>query len=361
MAYETNSIHKPNTAPLEWFFSPLDFDSPLLTASLAPGERAVLYTPFEREDLLLFEDKERGSNGKRETEDDHTARIEAQRLKTEDTYRQVEAGLEALSRSLAEGKSEHLLMLLDAVSRFHRYSFGNTILIMLQRPDATLVAGFTTWKAMGRYVMAGEKGICILAPIPKRVRVEVEEERQGQDVEAKTETKTVTGSSVWGFKVVYVFDVSQTDGKPLPELATVKGDPAHYLPLLQERVRAEGIVLEYAEDLDGALGRSYGGRIQIKGGMSAAREFSTMVHEFAHELLHPKTERTEIPKTVKETEAEAVAYVVSRAVGLEVGTASSDYIQLYRGDADTLAMSLERIQKTATQILSGLEEVATIP
>lgn len=365
MTRETNLSHpqadRDPTGTFESFFSPLDPDSPLLVASLATGKGAFLYTPAEREDLILAEEKDQGrwNRGKAETEDERAARIEVQRLKTDETHQQVEAGLAALSQSLSEGKSEQLLTLLDAVSRFHRYSFGNTMLIMLQRPDATVVAGFTTWKAMARHVKTGEKGIAILAPIPKRVRVEVEEERQAQGAEAKTETKTkVTsaGSGVLGFKVVYVFDVSQTDGKPLPEFATVKGDPAHYLPLLKERVRAEGIALDYKEELGGALGCSHGGRIEIKSGMSAAQEFSTLVHEFAHELLHPKTERIEIPKRVKETEAEAVAYVVSRAVGLETGTASSDYIQLYQGDVETLALSLERIQKTATQILSGLVE-----
>ena len=358
MEYDANRFHKTDINTLESLFIERDRDSPLLTASLAPGSGAFFYRPSEWKELLLAEERDPGrwNKGKAETQDERAARIEAQRLKTEETHQQVESGLEALSQSLIEGKSEQLLTLLNAMSRFHSYSLGNTILIMLQQPESTLVAGFTTWKEAGRYVKSGEKGIAILAPIPKRVRGEVKEERPDQDTEPKSSTKSTTGSAVCGFKVVYVFDVSQTDGKPLPEFAEVKGDPAHYLPLLKECVRAEGITLDYKEDIGEALGRSYGGRIEIKSGMSAAREFTTLVHEFAHELLHPKTERLEIPKTVKETEAEAVAYVVSRSIRLETGTASSDYIQLYHGNADTLGASLQRIQKTANQILSRLEE-----
>ena len=135
----------------------------------------------------------------------------------------------------------------------------------------------------------------------------------------------------------------------------MQGDPAHYLPRLKALIAAEGIRLDYHDDLGGAFGRSCGGRIELKTGMMGAQEFAVLVHEFAHELLHPLALRAGIPKIVKETEAEAVAYVVGRAVGLEPGTASCDYIQLNQGDTATLAASLERIQKAATRILSHLE------
>jgi hypothetical protein len=317
-------------------------------------EGTFLYpTPWGGKALFVLEERGRWGSG-----DERIERAQAQQAKTQEVHQKVESGVASLAESLAQGHSEEFVRFLDAMGRFHRYSFGNAFLIALQRPDATLVAGFTAWKEMGRYVKAGEKGIAILAPLPKRLNVEAKDE-EGTE-EEKTTTKTISGSGVWGFKVVHVFDVSQTGGKPLPELAAVKGEPAHYLTRLKGEVQAQGILLEYRESLGGAFGVSRSGRIELLQGMPPAKEFSVLVHEFAHELLHPLTERAGISRTVKETEAEAVAYVVGRAIGLEPGTASSDYIQLYRGDTATLAASLDRIQKTATRILSALEEKGAV-
>ena len=154
---------------------------------------------------------------------------------------------------------------------------------------------------------------------------------------------------------VWVFDVSQTEGIDLPELREVTGDPGENIDRLAPFLKAHGIQLVYNEKIAPALGMSYGGRIAILPGQSKAEEFSTLIHETAHELLHKAERRTATTKTVRETEAEAVAFVVGKAVGLVAGTASADYIQLYHGNASLLAESLEVIQQTAGVILAALE------
>jgi hypothetical protein len=135
----------------------------------------------------------------------------------------------------------------------------------------------------------------------------------------------------------------------------VSGDPGENLERLATFVRSRSIQLVYNEKIAPALGMSYGGRIALLPGQSKAEEFSTLVHETAHELLHKAERRTATTKTVRETEAEAVAFVVGKAVGLVTGSASADYIQLYHGNASLLAESLEVIQQTASVILAALE------
>jgi hypothetical protein len=135
----------------------------------------------------------------------------------------------------------------------------------------------------------------------------------------------------------------------------VSGDPGENSERLAAFVRSRGITLVYNRNIAPALGMSYGGRIAILPGQSKAEEFSTLVHETAHELLHKAERRTATTKTVRETEAEAVAFVVGKAVGLVTGSASADYIHLYHGNASLLAESLEVIQQTAAVILAALE------
>lgn len=135
----------------------------------------------------------------------------------------------------------------------------------------------------------------------------------------------------------------------------VSGDPGENIDRLAAFLKGKGIQLLYNPNIAPALGVSYGGRIAILPGQSKAEEFSTLVHETAHELLHKADRRTATTKTVRETEAEAVAFVVGKAVGLVTGSASADYIQLYHGNASLLAESLEVIQQTASVILAALE------
>ena len=167
-----------------------------------------------------------------------------------------------------------------------------------------------------------------------------------------------------GFRAVYVFDVSQTEGAELPDLKErVKGDVGEYRERLIDFILAQGIELEFKESIAPALGMSYGGKIAILPGQSAAEEFSTLVHEASHELLHKSSRRAATTKTVRETEAEAIAFVVSQTIGLDAGNATADYIHLYNGDAALLTESLEVIQRTSALILSAIEtpEVVQVP
>jgi hypothetical protein len=259
----------------------------------------------------------------------------------------IAANIKLLIEQLEAGHSEALTNYLTAMSRFHTYSFGNVLEIARQMPTATRVAGFWTWKNLGRSVQAGQKGIRILAPI---VGV-----RRKNDREAEKDITEQNERVLLGFRNAYVFDVSQTDGVDLPELHGVSGDPGENVDRLAAFVKSKGIQLVYNPNIAPALGMSYGGRIAILPGQSKAEEFSTLVHETAHELLHKAERRTATTKTVRETEAEAVAFVVGKAVGLVTGSASADYIQLYHGNASLLAESLEVIQQTANVILASLE------
>jgi hypothetical protein len=259
----------------------------------------------------------------------------------------VAANVKLLIEQLEAGHSEALTNYLTAMSRFRSYSFGNVMEIARQMPTATKVAGFWTWKNLGRSVRAGQKGIRILAPI---VGV-----RRKKDEEANKDIAKQNERVLLGFRNAYVFDISQTDGVDLPEMHEVSGDPGENIDLLTAFVKSKGIQLVYNANIAPALGMSYGGRIAILPGQSKAETFSTLVHETAHELLHRSERRTATTKTVRETEAEAVAFVVGKAVGLVTGSASADYIQLYHGNASLLAESLEVIQQTAAAILAALE------
>jgi hypothetical protein len=265
-------------------------------------------------------------------------------VKAEDAKKIADSALEQFAQSLKAGKSEQLTRYLSAMGRFHRYSWGNVLMIACQRPDATQVAGFNTWKSLGRFVMKGEKGIVIIAPMSIRPREENSADEQPADSPKKP---------ILRFRGVHVFDVSQTDGEPLPEHAGVTGNPAEHLDRLKAHTAKLGIALGYEQLPAGTHGLSHGKRITLQTGLTPAEEFAVLAHELAHELLHHGEDRPK-SRTVRETEAEAVAFVVCQAVGLTTGTASSDYIQLYQGDSETLAASLERIQKAASGIIAAL-------
>ena len=266
-------------------------------------------------------------------------------MKHEEAKKVADQALEDLAKELAAGRSQRLLDYLTVLGRFHRYSFGNVLLIAIQKSGATHVAGFHAWKKLDRHVKKGEKGIAILAPLVYK--------RKPKDEEPSEDDET-NDSKVRGFKVVHVFDVTQTEGRPLPELASVSGDPGDQVAHLKELVAREGIELAYDELMLGALGRSEGGRILLQPGLSPAKEFAVLVHELAHEKLHKGERRKETTKVIRETEAEAVAYAVSKAIGLETNSAAADYIQLWSGDTETLAESLDHIQRVSAEILSQL-------
>lgn len=264
-------------------------------------------------------------------------------MKAEEAKKIADTALTQLCEALTQGKSEALTRYIAMLARFHHYSFGNVMLILFQRPEATHVAGFNTWKQLGRFVKKGEKGIVIIAPMT--IRKKDEEPKEGEQ----------PSRPILRFRGVHVFDVSQTDGEPLPEPARVQGDPSGHTDLLKLLIAKRGITLDHDDVPPGAEGVSRGGRISIRPGMEPAAEFSVLVHELAHELLHRGEDRKTLSKTVRETEAEAVAFVVCTAIGLETGAAASDYIQLYQGDEKTLAASLDRIQHVAADIIAAIQ------
>ncbi len=246
----------------------------------------------------------------------------------------IAANVQLLIEQLEARHSEGLTAYLTAMGRFHSYSLVNILEIARQKPDATRVAGLYAWNKLGRKVKKGERGIRILAPVIG-IRRKKEEEAE-KDIRKQNQPMLV------GFRAAYVFDVSQTEGAELPGFnERVKGDIGEYRERLIGFITREGIELEFNESIAPALGMSYGGKISILPGQAPAEEFSTLVHELVHEMLHKAERRTATTKTVRETEAEAIAFVISQTIGLDAGRFSADYIHLYHGNAALLTESLE--------------------
>jgi antirestriction protein ArdC len=272
-------------------------------------------------------------------------------MKTDYARRVSRQAFNELVEAVDAGKSQKLVDYLKVMGRFHNYSLGNAILIGFQRPDATHVAGFRTWQKLGRHVKRNEKGIAIMAPILWRRKI-MPEDDENDEQEREEETALA-------FKTAYVFDISQTDGKPLPEFARAQGDPGVYTERLRDYVASRGIRIEYSDRIGSAEGVSVGGLIKLKKGLTEAEEFSVLTHEIAHQILHMDKNNRPKHKKIRETEAEAVAFVVCHGIGLDTNSSSSDYIQLYNGDKETLMESLERIQRTSAETLGAVMDRKT--
>ncbi len=237
---------------------------------------------------------------------------------------------------------------------FWDYSWHNQMLIWRQKPDASFVGGFNTWLKCGRYVRKGEKGIAILAPIFFK------DKKQATDgIELETQR-------IW-FKVVYVFDISQTDGTPLPELPTksVGERGEDMLSRLLRFAASRGITVRFVErcKLNGAAGTSKGSEIEIRTSVTdITTQAATLAHEIAHSLLHwtadgkkiTSRDGKEIDKQQRELEAEATAYVVCSYFGIQ--SPSDFYLATYRVTPAMLLEAVETIAATAKTILSGCQE-----
>src|SRR5271167_3267170 len=174
-------------------------------------------------------------------------------MKLEEVNLKTKEAVNYLVQSLEAGQSSVLTQYLGAMAKFRNYSFGNIMLIARQKPDATNVAGLRTWNSLGRFVRRGEKGIMILAPMIGHKRAD--------SVAEATEDAKQPQPQLYGFRAVYVFDITQTEGKDLPTLTEVQGDVSGYRERLVRFVESRGIVLNYSEHIAPAKGLSYGGKI----------------------------------------------------------------------------------------------------
>ena len=261
--------------------------------------------------------------------------------------------LATLKESLAQpGRS--LLPLLASMSRFAKYSLANQILIFAQRPDATCVQGYRAWKKAGYQVRKGEHGIAIYAPMIFASKRDTAEE---SDTDAAPRL---------GYRVAYVFDVAQVDAisgtEPVDvETATaVTGTTAahRFLEQLKAFLVGHNVELEYKALQPGLLGYTDGRRITCGIGQASHVEFATLAHETTHVLLHfDHTAGTRPDLTTRETEAEAVTYLLCAQLGIAGTEASVEYIQSYRGTPDTLDASLERIRATAQRLSTELDAI----
>jgi hypothetical protein len=256
-----------------------------------------------------------------------------------------------------EKDDKRLLEYFEFCARFHNYSFQNRILIWLSRPDATFVAGFRAWRKMGRFVKKGQKGIPIFAPMRIKVRKGEEWDPELQFGSEDQGSGDNVQEEILRFKVVYVWDVSQTEGDPLPEqpdVMSVEGELGELLPSLESVLASQGITLQYVDALPRATmsGMSTGGTVKIIATMKDEEKFHVLAHELGHELLHGPQERQKLSKKVKELEAEAIAYVVSRHFGLKMKAPT--YLALYRVEEVDIMGSLDRIVSTASRIIREL-------
>jgi antirestriction protein ArdC len=233
-------------------------------------------------------------------------------------------------------------------SRFHRYSYGNVLLIASQDRRATQVAGFKAWQGLNRFVRKGEKAIWILAPMIGKAT----EPEEGE-----------SGRCIRGFKYVPVFDIAQTDGDDPPAVCTkLSGDdPGHLYDRLRTGARSLGFSVEDHEFGDSTNGDCSPSeeRIRVEVRNSPAQRVKTLAHELAHALLH----QTVVDRALAELEAESTAYVVGRAVGIDTGDYSFGYVAAWAGGGDEaiarIRASCDRIQKAASTILGWLQDEET--
>ena len=301
----------------------------------------------------------------------------SEKQSSKERIKEITAGIEKGIMELFE--SDRYRNYLTTMSRFHKYSLNNVMLIHAQRPDATLVAGFNKWKnSFGRHVKKGEKGIQILAPTPYKIKQEAQKldpdtklpllDENGEPV---TEEKEVT---IPMFKVVSVFDVSQTDGRPLPQISsTLTGDVAEYEIFLEALRRTSPVPISFQAmepGMDGYFAPKKQ-KIFLREGMSQVQTICAAVHEIAHSKLHDYEHMTELAddretilvpgeksRNTEEVEAESISYAVCQYFGIETADNSFGYIAAWSQGKELkeLRASLETINKTSSELISGIEQ-----
>ena len=302
--------------------------------------------------------------------------IMADKPTNRERLQQITAGIEQGIKELFE--SEKYMRYLSVMSRFHRYSVNNTMLIYMQKPDATLVAGYNKWKnQFERHVKKGEHGITIIAPTPFKKKIE----EQKLDPDTKAPMLDQNGKAVMEereveipmFRPVKVFDVSQTDGKPLPELASsLSGNVQNYEAFMEALRRSAPVPLSVepmAANMDGYFSPDQQ-RIAIRAGMSEVQTVSAAVHEIAHSKLHnyakaqeeaARAGDKEPPKkkdrNTEEVEAESISYAVCQYYGIQTGENSFGYIANWSQGKELpeLRASLETINKAAEELIADID------
>ena len=271
-------------------------------------------------------------------------------------------------------ESERYKEYLRVMSKFHNYSFNNTLLIAMQKPDASLVAGFSAWKNnFGRNVIKGQKGIKIIAPSPYKVKQEMkkidphtQQPIIGKDGKPVTEEKEIT---IPAYKVVSVFDVSQTEGRELPDIAVneLTGDVERYRDFFAALEKTSPVPIGF-EQIPGSSHGYYhleDKRIAIQEGMSELQTLKTAIHEIAHAKLHdidlnaPENEQQpHIDRRTREVEAESVAYTVCQHYGLDTSDYSFGYVAGWSSgrELSELKSSLETIRSAAAEIINSIDE-----
>lgn len=300
----------------------------------------------------------------------------AEKQTSKDRMREIVDSIENGIKELFE--SDKYRKYLATMSRFHRYSVNNTMLIYMQRPDATHVAGFNKWRdQFGRNVLKGEKGIRIIAPTPYKKKVE----EIKTDPETNAPVLDADGKAIIEekeiripmFKVVSVFDVSQTAGKPLPQLAAdLSGNVQQYEVFMEALRRASPVPMEIksvARDTDGFFSAK-AQSITIRAGMSEVQTVCAAVHEIAHAKLHDYEHMTELAddgetilvpgeksRNTEEVEAESISYAVCQYYGIETGENSFGYIATWSKGKELkeLRASLETINKTASELITDID------
>ena len=300
----------------------------------------------------------------------------AEKQTNKDRMREIVDSIENGIKELFE--SDKYRQYLATMSRFHRYSVNNTMLIYMQRPDATHVAGFNKWRdQFGRNVLKGEKGIRIIAPTPYKKKIE----EIKTDPETNAPVLDADGKAIIEekeiripmFKVVSVFDVSQTAGKPLPQLAAdLSGNVQQYEVFMEALRRASPVPMEIksvARDTDGFFSAK-AQSITIRAGMSEVQTVCAAVHEIAHAKLHDYEHMTELAddgetilvpgeksRNTEEVEAESISYAVCQYYGIETGENSFGYIATWSKGKELkeLRASLETINKTASELITDID------
>lgn len=261
--------------------------------------------------------------------------------------KKIEAIAETLAKELNEGYSDNVLKYMEFFSKFHKYSRNNVILIRAQRPHASKVASFKAWKKVGRNIKKGEKGIAIFVPMIKK---ELVKSKDGEMLDNK----------FCGFRIGYVFDVSQTEGEDIPQFFHPMGDDYQELYLkLKTLIEGKGIKVLEVKGLGTCQGLSKGGEININSEIDGSNKFLTLIHEYAHELLHKTDDTRNLPVETKELQAEATTYIVAKYLGLE-SPVSKDYLKNWKATPKTLMEELNLIFKASQTIINLLSEEESV-